>query len=509
MSKLGTDQGPTPRKLIWRVALGLVAISFGASAQETNNTRSMSLKECVLLALQENYNLQIQRYNPRMDKARVNQAYADYEPTLTATVQHSDTTQPGGLDSQARNFGDSVSTSENASMQVTGLTPTGGRFTMGSSASTQDGTRSGNAFDNASAQGFIEFRQPLLKNMAIDSTRLNIRVSKQTLRITVLDLTQSMMETVNQIEEAYYDLIAARESVKVQETAVSLAEELARENARRIQIGTMVPLDEAEAQSQAASSRASLLSARQAVLTRQNVLKNAMIADYPAWQPVAIVPTHNLATDRQTFDLNSSWAAALSQRPDLLQARLSLEVRHMTQRFRKNQTLPQLDFTLRGGYAGSANEISDARKQLRDQDAPFYSAGLNLSLPLGNKRERENYRIAAMQTEQADLQLRQLRQTVMVQIDDSINQIRTNFERIQATREARELAEKALEAERKRLVEGASRSFIVLQQQRTLTAARFDELQSLTEYSKSISRLKLRQGSILREHQVNVVEDKE
>jgi outer membrane protein TolC len=153
---------------------------------------------------------------------------------------------------------------------------------------------------------------------------------------------------------------------------------------------------------------------------------------------------------------------------------------------------------------GSDEELSGVFTQLRHRDAPFYSLGLSLTLPLGNRREKENFRSAQIETEQARLRLRQQRQAIMIQIDDAVNQAKTDAKRIAATREAREYAETALANEQGKLARGASTNFIVLQLQRNLTAARSSEIQSLADYNRSLSRLRLLEGSNLAPHQVTL-----
>ena len=92
----------------------------------------------------------------------------------------------------------------------------------------------------------------------------------------------------------------------------------------------------------------------------------------------------------------------------------------------------------------------------------------------------------------------------MIQIDDALNQVKTDFERIATTREAREYAEQALANEQAKLARGASTNFVVLQLQRNLTGARSDELQSLADYNKSLSRLRLAEGAGLEAYQVDL-----
>ncbi len=78
----------------------------------------------------------------------------------------------------------------------------------------------------------------------------------------------------------------------------------------------------------------------------------------------------------------------------------------------------------------------------------------------------------------------------------------SNFQRIHATRFARELAEKKLAAEEKRQAAGLSTSFMVLLYQRDLTQAKSTELRALCDYSLSLARLEKIEGTSLQARQI-------
>src|SRR5439155_2748694 len=128
------------------------------------------------------------------------------------------------------------------------------------------------------------------------------------------------MTTVTAVEEAYYNLLFAQENVKVQQKALELADRLLAENKKRVEVGALAPLDEKQAESQAAASRADLLAALGTEDTQQRVLKNLLSDNYELWKDVSIHSAGAMpAPVAQKFDLQESWRRGLSQRPDLLQ----------------------------------------------------------------------------------------------------------------------------------------------------------------------------------------------
>jgi outer membrane protein TolC len=117
-------------------------------------------------------------------------------------------------------------------------------------------------FENSGGRvGALTLRQPILRDFWMDQPRYSIALSKANLRISELALQQQVMTTVTAVENAYFNLIYAAESVVVQQKALELAERLLAENKKRVEVGAMAPLDEKQAEAEVASRRADLLTA--------------------------------------------------------------------------------------------------------------------------------------------------------------------------------------------------------------------------------------------------------
>jgi outer membrane protein TolC len=308
-------------------------------------------------------------------------------------------------------------------------------------------------------------------------------------------------------EQAYYDLIAALENVKVQEKALELAERLLSENKKRVEVGALAPLDEKQAESQVAARRSDLLAAQQVLAFQQNVLKKLLSDNYTSVHDVDFEPSETLSAPVQVFNLQDSWSKGLSQRPDLAQSKLDLEQQGIQLRYNRNQLFPQLDLIGSYGHAaGGAGvvEFSEGLGNFRDGNRPFYTYGAQLSIPLSNRAARNRYKNSKVAVEQALLVLKRLERDVMVQIDDAIKLARTQYQRVDSTHQARLYAEAALDAAQKKLENGKSTSFEVLQLQRDLTAARSLEIQALADYNKALSQLSFNEGATLERNRIDL-----
>lgn len=474
------------------------------------NTRTISLQEAIDMALQHNLDVQIQRYLPDIARFDLQGAWGAYDPTLFASGQHNYSLSPGQFDPyQNITFQGSETESDSFNTGLSGLLPWGLSYSVTANANDTYGNRPSAippGFEISTANAAVsQLRQPLLKNFWIDASRANIQISRNRLKYSELTLRQQLMSTVTAVEQAYYNLIFTRENVKVQETALQLAERLLWENRKKIEVGQLAPLDEKQAESQAAASRADLLAANRSLDVQENVLKNLITDNFSSLHSVRLIPAENLIAVPPILNLQDSWDKATQNRPDLLQARLDVERDDINLRYTRNQLFPQLDLIGQYGYAGgNVREFSGAIGQVRDRSNPFWYYGASISYPLGNRTARSNYKISKVQKAQNELILKQREQAVLVQVDDAVKLVQTDYERIDATKKAREFAQAALDAEQKKLENGKSTSFLVLQYQRDLTAAKFSEVQALADYNNALSQLALSEGMTLQRHRLNV-----
>ena len=194
----------------------------------------------------------------------------------------------------------------------------------------------------------------------------------------------------------------------------------------------------------------------------------------------------------------------MAQRPDLLQSKLNLEQQGIQLKYARNQLLPELDLTGSYGYGGSGREFDNALDQTGEGNAPNYSYGAILTVPLGNIGPRNQYKVTKMTLKQIELQFKQLEQNIMVQIDNAVKQAQSSYQSVQATRQARIYAEAALDAEQKTYAVGKATTFEVLTYQNNLTAARSQEIRALANYNEALTALAQQEGSTLDLHNINI-----
>lgn len=476
------------------------AAATGAESQ----VRELSLADCIQIAVEHNLDVQIARYEPEIAKHNLALAYTRYEPTFDFSTSHSFSSSPGGIDAQNRPFSPTETERDSFSAGLTGLLPTGLSYDLGGSVFETTGTSASGPFENASGSLSIELRQPLLRNFWIDSTRLSVRVGKNRVKASELQFRNQLMRLITSVEQAYYDLLLAHANIQAVKESLQLAERSVASSKRRVELKTLAPLDEKQAESQLSARQADLLSAQGALVAREYTLKQFLSDDFTQWENITIKPTENLVVIPRTFSREESWRVALTQRPDLLQAKLNLERQGLVLKFLRNQRHPQLDLVGSYGQAGSRRDFSGVASEIGRGDRPFYSVGTFLRIPIGNGAARHTLKIGRAEEQQLLLGLKQLEQDIMVEIGIAVDQARIQLARVDATRQTRRFAEAAMEGEQRKLDNGRTTAFVVLQLQRDLTAARLLELGALADYNKALAQLALREGATFERHRLDV-----
>lgn len=469
--------------------------------------RELTLGECVGLALENNLELKIEKITRAVAKQEVAAAKGGYDPELSVSAKrtHEETAgEDAGTAAGALEVVGAETDNDSYAASVGGATGLGGlRYEVGARTGDADGMRDGNPFDTSTGSAGITLTQPLLKGFKSDGTRYQVEVARGQSEEARVQLEAKAQAVVAQVEETWYALVRAREGIRVQEDAVRLATQLYEDNRRKVQIGAMSVLDEKQAESQAASARADLSTTRRAYAEAQNQLKKLVFADHRTFREVELTAAGKLEAQPVQVNREVVGERALVDRPDLRQARLALERQGITVAHQRNQTLPALDLV--GGYGVAASDEEsrgDVLDRLESADEPYWSAGVTLTVPLGNRAAKSRHAQSLAGEEKLRLQLQQLEETALVEVDDAAAAVATGLERVQATREAREYAEQALQAEQRRLDSGKSTSFIVLQLQRDLTQARNSEILALVDYNLQLSALALAEGTMLERHDV-------
>lgn len=469
--------------------------------------RSLSLTDAVQLALEQNLGVRVERINPQIQQEGVLLAQAAWQPTFTSNFSYNSTDTPP--DSFLSGAQQTLKTDFfQGTTGVEQLLPWGASYTFG-----WDGSRStsNNIFSNFNprlrSNLRISFVQPLLRNFRTDSSRTQLVVSRRNREISDTQLRATVVTTVRNVKNAYWDLKYALANLEVRRQSLDLARQTLKDNRTRVEVGTMAPIDIVEAEAEVARNEEAVILAEAQIRQAEDRLR-ALVFDpsAPDFWTMTIDPVDEPQMEPVVVDADAAIRTALDKRTDLQQARKQLENVDANLRLYRDQMLPQVnleaDYSTTGlggtqlvrgeGFPGPiiGERNRGFGRVLGDVytfDYPAWTLGVRVSYPIGRSAAEASYARARLQYDQGRLQIRNLELQVATQVRDAARQVNTNIKRIEATRAARVLAERRLEAEQKKFGVGMSTSFLVFQAQRDLATARVNELRAILDYNQSLA----------------------
>jgi len=509
-----------------------LASSAGQRGAETNDQRphvQLTLDDAVKLALDRNLDIAVQRLNPQTFDFSLAGLQATYHPSLTSTVSQLSSTNPSTQTISGAPVGSGIATGTTAwnAGVVQNFRWGGGSLGLSINNTRQTTTSLTALFNPVYTPNYaVQLTQPLLRNFRIDSTRQQLQVTSLNQNISEIQLQASIINTISNVRNAYWDYEFAIQAVDVWRRTVDLAEQLVKDNQTRVEIGTMAPIDVVQAQSQAALQRQNLAQAEGTRRTAELALKRLIVngTQDPNWS-ADLDPVDRPDFQPETVDIEAAIRRALESRTDLLQARRNLEVNDVTLKYLRNQTLPQVDLTARYGligqggtqYLSSGTGINrvvtgtipggygDALGTLFGQSFPTWNLALNVTYPLGTSAQEASVARARVQTAQVEAQLRQIELQVATEVTNAATQVLSNVDRVQAAQAAREFAQRQLEAEQSKFEVGMSTNYFVVQAQRDLATAENNELQAVLGYRKALVELERLQQTTLQTSNITII----
>lgn len=350
----------------------------------------------------------------------------------------------------------------------------------------------------------IQFRQHLLEGLSLASNRRFIVIARNNREIADISFRQQVIFTVTQIENLYWNLVSAYESVTAAQRAVSLAQQLQANNEKQVRVGTLAPIEVINAQAQVATSVQNLIVAQTNLQLQQLLMKNAITRNTndPILATAEVIPTSRmeLPAAEPVVPTEDLIHEALQNRPELAQSRIDLTNRQISKTAARNALLPTLDLVANyggAGLAGSANPFYslgstngsttggylDAVSDLGSH--PTYQVGFNLNIPLRNRSAQADQVRSELEYRQAEALLHQLENVIAIQVRNAQFTLQQSRARVDAAMQARTYQAQVLDAEQKKLAQGISTTFNVLTAMTNLATAESNLVSAMTAYEQA------------------------
>ena len=506
----GSESNPTVQKPLATSQTPPSGIEMGLNMKFL----SLSLKDSIVYALRNNFDIEISKLNSNMKDYEITVQKAKYDPTLEleGTIENDETPinskLVGGLETTSIN--PFIEKGKTANAVIQSLIPTGATVSLEYNIFRDFLNPSPFSLLNPSYENYVEAKitQPLLKGAGWFYNRSLIYIARNNKKISLAQFKSKAIEVSDTVQVAYWNLVKAIEDLKVANKSKERAEDLLKKNKIQVETGTLAPIEIIDAEAGVASRVEAIISAENAVKDKEDELKKIMnFADTDIISDAAVIPTDKPDFEPKRVELKETIKIAMRKRPELLELQLKTENADMQTRRRKNELYPALDFTAGMRYTGLGEDLEDANDSTFSEEFQGEFFTLALEIPLGNRSARSKYNKSKLKKQQASLNVKKKELDIVVEVRKSVRQVLTNIERVNATRKARELAQKRLEVEEKKYRVGRSTSLEILRAQEDLATAEGNEAKAIIDYEISLGNLEKAKGTILDAYDIKLEEE--
>lgn len=481
----------------------------------------LSLRAYLQLVLANNVDIDIQRLNVEITRNSITRAYAPFDPFFTGSFTSTRTkTQSTNQLEGAATLNQLVQPSNFAYTQTL---DSGLQYTAGFTAN-KTSTNNSFAFFNPAlnAQMSASFVMPLLRNRGREINRLPITIARSRLKISDENFRNTLLTIMSTAENAFWDLLGGRETLRVQEKALELSAEALKRSKRELELGAISPLDIYQPEANYASAEIQVLQARYRLQQFEDALRRQMGADLDQKfrnMPIVLTETPLPPSDDKEMDRESIVSKAVRMRPDL---RANLErISQDDLILKQSSNALRPDLGLRGAYTSTGrggdffnrtgNNVTvirggftDALDQVFGFSFPIYQFGLTLRLPIRDRAAAANYADAVLAKRQDTLSRRSLEQTIRQQVLNAVSQVESSKASVKLAAVARDLAQKQLDAEQKKYDLGTSVIFFVLDAQTRLVNAEAQLVNTTIQYRRNLINLLRVTGDLLEDRGIQV-----
>lgn len=480
----------------------------------------VSLERAIKAGVRHNLDVELARFGPAQREADVVAAQAAFDWAFVGSLDWEDADNPRGSLPFAGFGGGAVVV--NSSQSVTGSAGlqrtliTGGQFSIQQQyvySDTRPNALSATTQPNPSTAANLvaELNQPLLQGFGSDVNLAEVRTRENAERRAISTLRQTLIGSVTQIEDAYWDLVKANTEVVILSKLLERGIKV-RDDIKVRSILDADPAQIADAVANVERRRADVLRAQRAVRAASDRLK-LLMGDprLPIGGEVVLVPTDDALDQPIEFSLYDSLTTAIANRPEIEQAILNIDDASVRQVVAENGRLPQLDLRAQlslVGFEDSADEASS--DEFKREFIDNFLFGLLFRQPLGNRADEAAYRRARLDRLQSVVAYRKAVQTAVSEVRSALDDVVTNYRLIDQARTSRLAAAEALRTllVKKELSQGGytvERLNLELSHQASLAATERAEVVALLDYNRAVSRLHAAMGTALERNRINFI----
>ncbi len=559
------------RANLWLAAL-LIALAFAPGIQAAQETapaeklvepprvgvsvteQRLTLKQAVEEALRNNLDIEIERTNIANAAQALKGAFGAFDPTLRWQPGYQSTNTPTSSVLQGAD-GRLSETAMSQNVYFRYRLPwqnarLGVDFENGRSTST-------NLFVSLNpyltSRLLITYSQPLLRNRATDPDRAQINVRRKQVDIAQSDYEVRVIDVIARVEDAYWNLVAARQAVQVTSDAVELGRLQLAQNQRMIASGTLAPIEESASRAEVERRLDAYYAAVGTVTEAENALKVLVAPDRTAsiWGDQIVPVDLNPVNTSEYDDYRAAVAEALKRRPELRTVALQADQAAIQKRLATDQVRPEMNFVasysnmgLAGNFSNVANPFTASQVAVYDrlnqlstiaglQPVPvdtsiggvpagllggygtalsslfggkYQSAtvGLSFDFNIHNRAAEGQLGQAVVTERRVKLERARAEQAIEAQVRNALQALQTARQRVAAAQASEQAAKEKLDSETRLFETGESTNFFVLTRQNDYLEARRRVVVAELDQNRAVARAQQALGTTLETYNVTV-----
>ena len=455
---------------------------------------TLSLGEAVLMALDHNHEIKMERLSQDIQATYETEERAAFDPTLGGEYSHQ-RTRSNRLARTGSGTESSLQEITKGNLSMDQSFPTGTSFTLDENYTKTESSLYANPL--TSTRLGLTFTQSLLQGGSRRANLAGLEQARLDSQITDYEFRGFAESLVAEVEQTYWDLMLSERRIKIFEESMNLAEQQLSDTQARIEIGQLPEVELAASQAELASRREDLINARgDLALQRLKLLQLINPPGVNLGHQEIFLTEPPVIPDVTGDSVDIHLEVAQRMRPELNQTRLEIDRGQLEVIKTKNGLLPFLDVFITMGKTGYAESFPDSWKDL-DEDSYDVLTGVQFSYPILNRAANAKARRAHFGLQQVQEALRNLEQLVEVDVRSAYIEINRTREQMAATKATRQFRDEALGAEMEKFRVGRSTSFLVAQAQRDLVQSQIDAIEATANHIKAWIELFRQEGSLL------------
>jgi len=499
-----------------------IAPTGGLDQFVVNGKLRLSLADAIQLTLDNNTDIKLNQLQLDTAKFNLRRTYGAFDPVLTSSFTPSRITSPTTSSLQGANTLSSLSQSFSSGYQQ--LFQSGTLYNVSWNAN-RSATNSSFATLNPSISSAltVSLTQNLLRNRGFFANRAPITIAQRNLKQSRANFETSVNDSLVRAINQYWDVVQARETLKVTQIALDMAETTYKHNKRELELGALPPLDIYRSESQVAQRKLQLIQSQYSLKQLEDEFRRTIGADLdPRIAALDLDLTESAAQmgDMTPVDLVAALQQALQSRPELEAVRQQLANDDTNVRLAHNNLQPDLSissFYSMNGVGGNqlsntggtpvvvnSGGFSDALDQLGSLNFPGYGMTVTLRLPLRNRAAEADMGNALVNKRRTMYTMRQREQQITIEVKHAVDQLEEAKLSVAAAKVARDLAQKNLEAEQRKYELGAQTIFFVLDAQTQLSGAEQSLVQAQISYQRALAQVDRVTGQLLAKNRISV-----